>query len=223
MESLYKYPRTYHLPRSKCFNNDKVHPKMEIFNNKPVIVTEKLDGENTTMYKSAIHARAIDSQNSHHISRDRVKAVWGNIKYAIRPGMRICGENMYATHSIKYDDLESYFYVFSIWLGNYMLHWDDMIEEINRIAQITQIKLSVVPVLYRGVYDGGKIHEFWLDYCKKLNRESEGYVIRIDNEILYPSNSNFFMELVKYVRENHIQTDEHWFKYWTPDKINYLK
>jgi len=221
MEVLYKYPRTYHLPWSKCFNDDKIHPQMEIFNNKIVVVTEKLDGENTTMYRNAIHARALNSQNSHHRSRDMIKAIWNSIKYAIKPGMRICGENMYATHSIKYNDLESYFYVFSIWLDKYMLRWDDMIEEINRIAQITQIELSVVPVLYRGVYDEDKIHEIWLNYCKSLDRESEGYVIRIDDEILYPS--NFFMELVKYVRENHIQTDENWLKHWTPDKINHLR
>ena len=222
MEPLYKYPRTYHLPRSGCLaGDDKIHPQMKLFDNETVIVTEKLDGENTTMYRDAIHARSVDSQNARHLSRDRVKALWGDIKYAISPGIRICGENMYAIHSIKYNDLESYFYVFSMWLNDYILSWDEMLDEINKIELNTGIRLSVVPLLYYGIYNKKKIHEIWLNYSEKLNRKSEGYVIRIDKKISYPP--NFFMELVKYVRKNHIQTDENWLKNWTPDKINHLK
>ena len=78
-----------------------------------VVVTEKLDGENTTMYTDYIHARSLDSH--HHPSRDWVKQLHGEIGYKIPVGWRVCGENMYARHSIVYYDLTTYFYGFSIW------------------------------------------------------------------------------------------------------------
>lgn len=37
-----------------------------------------------------------------------------NISGQIKDGMRICGENMFAVHSIKYDKLPSYFLGFSV-------------------------------------------------------------------------------------------------------------
>jgi len=42
-----------------------------------VVVTEKMDGENTTMYCDNIHARSIDGR--HHPSRDWVKMTVGEI------------------------------------------------------------------------------------------------------------------------------------------------
>lgn len=71
--SIYtKYPRTYHLPWSKsCTDDDKVLQNINHFIGKEVIVTEKLDGENTSCYKDHIHARSIDSNN--HPSRNWLK------------------------------------------------------------------------------------------------------------------------------------------------------
>ena len=37
------------------------------------------------------------------------------------------------------------------------------------------------------------------------------------------SASGFFMEMAKYVRKNHVQTNEHWLKTWDKTKINTLK
>lgn len=72
-----------------------------------------MDGENTTMMKNYIYARSLDSNN--HQSRNWVKGLWGEISYKIPENWRICGENMYAKHSIEYNNLESYFLVYSIW------------------------------------------------------------------------------------------------------------
>ena len=58
-----------------------------------VIVTEKMDGENTNMYRDRIHARSIDS--SHHESRSWVKSFHAQIKDSIPSGVKICGENLY--------------------------------------------------------------------------------------------------------------------------------
>lgn len=47
-----KYPRTYHLPWSLGkTDDDKTLKTTEIFKNKKVVVTLKMDGENTTLYK----------------------------------------------------------------------------------------------------------------------------------------------------------------------------
>ena len=57
-----KYPRTFHLPYSpQRGEGDKVLPSDDIFRGKPVVVTEKMDGENTTLYADYLHARSIDS------------------------------------------------------------------------------------------------------------------------------------------------------------------
>jgi len=91
----YKYPRTPHLSFSSGINEDDVKlDRHSIFNNCQVVVTEKLDGENTTLYRDYIHARSLDSR--HHPSRAWVKALQASIGHEIPEGWRICGENLYA-------------------------------------------------------------------------------------------------------------------------------
>ena len=76
------------------------------------------------MYSDRIHARSLETD--FHESRTWVRALWGNIKHEIQDGWRICGENMFAEHSIHYNNLETYFYVFSIWNEtNDCLSWDE--------------------------------------------------------------------------------------------------
>jgi len=234
MNNRYKYPRIYHVPWSPNLqNDDRKHPDMNVFNDKIVIVTEKMDGENTTLYSDAIHARSIDSQNANHPSRDMVKSLWGNIKYVIN-GMRICGENLYAEHSIKYDNLESYFYVFSIWEENtaysseHMLNtcysWEDMLRNIIYIRNKTGTMLNTVPVIYYGIFNAEKIQLAWEEYKRKNLAESEGYVIRITEAFNFDfKKETFFTNMAKYVRENHVQTDKHWLKTWNKTKINKLQ
>lgn len=49
--SRYKYPRTPHLPWSPGATKDDVRCiNTEIFTGKRVVITEKMDGENTTLY-----------------------------------------------------------------------------------------------------------------------------------------------------------------------------
>ncbi|MFW6226283.1 MAG: RNA ligase family protein [bacterium] len=117
-----KYPRTYHLPWSNVSNDDKLLKDDTHFFNKRVICTLKMDGENTTMYNDYFHARSLDSNN--HESRNWVKGLWSRISYLLDDNMRICGENLYAVHSLKYDNLKSYFMMFSIWIDNKCLSWD---------------------------------------------------------------------------------------------------
>lgn len=201
MNVYHKYSRTYHFSDSPNLqNDDRRHENESIFNGKEVVSTLKLDGESCSMYSNYIHARSIDSKN--HPSRNWVKAYHGQIKHLIRDGYRFCGENLYATHSIHYTQLESYFYLFNIWNEkNVALSWDSTKE----IAW--DIGMTVVPEIYRGVYDRQLVHKAFEDYCSKSVDPVEGYVMRVVDEIPY---EEWTLKAIKYVRRGHVQTSEHW-------------
>lgn len=77
METTYKkYPSTPHLPFSPGLqNDDRRILTLDGLIGREVVVTEKMDGENTPMYMDHIHDWSLDSR--HHPSRDWVKAFWG--------------------------------------------------------------------------------------------------------------------------------------------------
>ena len=103
-----KYPRTYHLPWSENItDDDRIIKSLDKFKEGRIIITEKMDGENTTMYCDYIHARSVDGR--HHPSRNYVKQFRSSISHEIPEGWRVCGENLYAVHSIRYEDLSHYF------------------------------------------------------------------------------------------------------------------
>ena len=78
----------------------------------------------TTIYRDGSHARSLDSKN--HVSRDWIKSLQSRIAFDIPDGWRLCGENLFARHSISYTNLDGYFYLFSIWDdSNNCLSWDD--------------------------------------------------------------------------------------------------
>lgn len=194
-----KYPRTYHLPWSEGVgSDDKMLKHIDNFAGKRVIVTEKMDGENTTMYHDYIHARGINGNN--HPSRDWVKQFWGGIKNNIPENMRICGENLYAKHSIYYSSLPTYFMGFSAWDNdnNVCLSWDET-EEWFELLEITP-----VPVLYDGIFDIDVIKGLW---DGKKRHACEGYVVRVADSFAY---SDFQKSVAKFVRKDHVQTDKHW-------------
>ena len=172
---------------------------------KEIIITEKMDGENTTMMADSFYARSLDSNN--HPSRNFVKGIWGNIKHNIPIDFRICGENLYAQHSLKYENLPNYFIVFSIWDDTKYLSWDETIEYCELLG------LTTVKVLYRGMFNLEMIKNFKID-----TNTQEGFVIRLSSEFLL---NNFHKSVVKWVRKGHVQTDEHWMnKFITPNGLN---
>jgi len=190
-----KYPRTYHLEWSEGKNSDdKTQFDLSNFEGKEIVITEKMDGENTTMMNDCFYARSLDSNN--HPSRNFVKGIWGKIKHEIPNNFRICGENLYAEHSLMYENLSSYFMVFSIWENEKCLSWDEMIEYCELLG------LTPVKVLYRGIYDLEMIKNIKIDTNKQ-----EGFVIRLSSEFVL---NDFQKSVVKWVRKGHVQTDEHW-------------
>lgn len=210
MLSLYtdyvKYPRSWHLPWSKGqTKDDRTLKNCLNFEGKEVVVTEKLDGENTTIYSDYIHARSIDGRN--HWSRDWVKNLQGRIGYEIPKGWRICGENLYAKHSIGYENLESFFQVFSIWTDkNICLSWEDT------VGYCDILELKTVPVLYAGIWDEKKIRSLW---SEKVYDTMEGYVVRLASSYSY---SDFNRSLAKFVRANHVSEENHHWMFTATEK-----
>lgn len=190
-----KYPRTYHVPWSPSpSKDDKVLKDMSSFENQQVIITMKMDGENTTLYRDYIHARSLDYEP--HESRTWVKTFWSQICGDIPENFRICGENLYAKHSIHYDNLPTYFMGFSIWDKLNCLSWDETIEYFELLG------IQHVPVLYDGIFDIEKIKNLKIDFEK-----DEGYVIRLKQSFEY---KDFKKSVAKYVRKNHVTSDTHW-------------
>jgi RNA ligase len=196
MNDLFKYPSTPHLPWSPGGSKDDAYLiDIDHLNGREVVVTEKMDGENTSMYQEVIHARSVDGR--HHPSRDWVKALHGQIAREIPAGWRLCGENLYARHSIPYFELRSYFYLFSIWTDeNEALSWDETVE------WATLLGLETVPVLYRGTFEQKMIESLKIDTATQ-----EGYVVRLAERFWF---RDFSHSLAKWVRQGHVQTDQHW-------------
>lgn len=192
-----KYPRTYHLHNSNPSKDDRVQHNLEEFIGKRVIVTEKMDGENTTMYGDHIHARSIDSDS--HASRSWVKNFHASyVAYNIDEGWRICGENMYAKHAIPYDNLDSYFLGFSVWnSSNECLSWDDTKEYFEILG------VSHVPELYDGEWN----KDLMYDFVPSDTDKQEGFTIRLAESFHY---GKFRDSIVKWVRPNHVQTTHNW-------------
>lgn len=195
-----KYPRSYHLPTSPgVTKDDRVMPSLDAFAGKEVIITEKMDGENTTIYSDYCHARSVSTDN--HPSKDWVKGFAASIGYLIDPGWRVCGENMWAKHSIPYESLKDYFLGFSVWDDkNFCLSWDDTLDYFELIG------VHPVPELYRGPFSEDLVERFE-GFQRSRADKREGFVIRLTESFHY---SRFRASLGKWVRENHVQSAHNW-------------
>jgi len=198
MSRYYKYPRTPHLPWSPGATPDDIALlDTSRFEGIEVVVTEKMDGENTTIYPDHVHARSVDSV--HHPSRSWVKSLQARLATSIPEGFRLCGENLYAEHSIRYERLPSYFLLFSIWnADNRSLSWD----ETEEWAALLDVPL--VPVLYRGPWDEKRVRAITssLDLATQ-----EGIVVRVAPSFAF---EELATRVAKWVRPSHVTTDEHW-------------
>lgn len=196
-----KYPRTFHLPFSPGLgSDDKRIDSCAQFVGREVVVTAKMDGECTTLYRDYVHARSLEY--SAHPSRDRVKALHAAIAHDIPDGWRVCGENLYAQHSIAYSNLRAHFQVFSVWNErNVCLSWKDTTEWCALLG------LVHVPVQYVGVWDEAKMK---LHYTNTYDGDPcEGFVVRIADAFHY---RDFRRCTAKFVREAHVKPNA---KHWT--------
>ncbi|WP_337118886.1 RNA ligase family protein [Pseudoalteromonas sp. B160] len=132
-----------------------------------------------------------------HPSRTWVKALQAELGYKIPQGWRICGENLYARHSISYESLASYFMAFSLWNeNNECLSWQDSKQFFAQLGLLTPKEL------YVGLWCEKTIKNIVLD-----TQYQEGYVVRLADGFHY---SQFKKSVAKWVRNNHVITDKHW-------------
>lgn len=193
-----KYPRTHHLPWSPGMHeDDRRISSLEGFAGEEVVVTEKMDGENTTLYRDHIHARSLDSRGGE--DRAWVKQRWSQIAHEIPQDWRLCGENLWARHSIVYHALPSYFLGFSLWNErNECLSWDETLDYFELLG------IRAVPVLYRGPFEEKRLRA--LEKTLHFDR-TEGYVVRVARSFPYGA---FRRSIAKFVRAGHVQTTRHW-------------
>ena len=202
-----KYPRTPHLPWSPGgTNDDRRLTSVEHLLDKPLVITEKMDGSNVCLQHDAVYARSHSSVPKHP-SFNMLKALHARVKYHIPKGIQIFGEWLFAEHSIHYEMLPGYLMIFGVrdleypaWLG-----WDT----VQLWAE--ELGIHTVPVLGHGPAASEEelrsIVGRALQQPLLFGKEREGCVVRLFDDY---KDKYFERSIAKYVRAGHIQTDEHW-------------
>lgn len=193
-----KYGRTFHLPQSPgVSSDDKVLKSLNtIIELGDVVITEKMDGENCTIFSKGTYARSPDGK--YHPSRDWIKSFSSSISHFLNDDERIVGEYLYAKHSIQYENLNSYFNGFAFIKNDIVSSWKDTLEIFNLF------NITPVNVLYSGPLSEKIIDKI----INSMNfNTQEGFVVR--PMCSFNENEQQF-RMGKYVRKNHVQTNNHW-------------
>lgn len=215
-----------------------------------LVLTEKLDGQNNCFNKHGVFARSHTATSEHPWDKP-MRERWELIKNDLND-LEIFGENMYGIHSIAYEQLESYYYVFAVREGDRWLSWEEVKFYAAMLDFPTVPELQIKVPLEGFYHDGAsenKVLDDWLEanLGKKWTESvetsgmlggidpqtgqpcSEGFVIRnadgfYINEGEIPVAGNEFNNLMKLVRPSHVKTDMHWTKNWKPAQLtNYTK
>lgn len=201
-----KYFRTFHLPYSPGgTNDDKRIASDQHFTGREIVVTEKMDGSNVCLTHKAVFARS-HSKLPTHSSFDPLKALHAKISHLIPEDYSLFGEWCFAVHSIEYTALPAYFMLFAIrddstdiWLSWNHVEFHAQKLELTTVpllwgpAELTTCKLqSLVEVAVEQPSKGGA-------------PGPEGVVVRLAGAFQDPSKS-----IAKWVRKDHVQTDDHW-------------
>ena len=214
--STTKYPRTYHLPWSPGATSDDKKLAPGWFENNgwkdaEIVITEKLDGENTCFTNLDVYARSHGAPTRSPWTRnlwDKDGLLW-KIKDKIGEGEYYYGENLYGEHSIHYDKLPAYFFLFAGRWEDKWYSWDD----VCLAAEV--LKVPTVPVLWRGIVKYEEelmvMVDGFVGAPSEFGPTREGVVVRKVEEF---DNDDFSKNVCKWVRPNHVQTDEHWTKNW---------
>ena len=211
-----KYPRTYHVPFSPGATKDDKKLKdgwFEYYRGKEIVVTEKLDGENSCLCQKGVFARShgAETRSPWSINLWGDNGLYWKVKGLIDDDLLIFGENLYGEHSIHYEKLRDYFHVFACYneTTDKWWSWDD-VKFVSKVLDVPH-----VPTLWRGIAESeDQIRELiiqTMNMPSAYGSTKEGVVIRLTNEF---DGEDFPNYVCKYVRANHVQTDEHWTRNW---------
>jgi hypothetical protein len=213
METL-KYPRTAHFPFSPgTTSDDRIKHDWQAILSNELVITEKLDGENTCIKSDGVYARSHAAPTRNPWAKN-MWTLWEQVKNSLGD-LDVFGENLYGIHSIEYTELDSHFYIFAMRDGDKWLSWDDV------VVYAHLLDLPTVPVLGRGFYtekDLETIINQAIATGSQLGGECEGVVCR---KAAGFENADFSDSLLKYVRHNHVKTDAHWTRNWQRAKLRF--
>lgn len=211
-----KYPRTYHLPWSPgATSDDKISNSTNNLIGIDIVITEKLDGSNTSMINTGVFGRSHAVFTKNEWDREVRQLHDLKVRGQLEDNVFLFGENMEGIHSIEYSNLKSYFYLFGVRDNNIWIPWDS-VEEYSYLLEI-----PTVPVLFKGKVNDEKelksIVDNLVNRKSELGGEREGIVVR--NAGLF-HNDDFAENVMKWVRKGHVTTDQHWTRNWRRATLN---
>lgn len=221
-----KYGRTYHYPFSPgTTSDDRIHHDYwnQVSHLNQIVHTEKLDGENTCLNQYGVFARS-HAAPTRHPWANHLKERWEFIKHDLQD-LEIFGENLYAIHSIQYTKLEQHFYVFGIRELDQWLSWEEVQFYAGLLDFPTVPELAIVKPTEQNVFEQAVLQlvqkESQLGSMDVHTHETcsmEGVVSR--NMETYRVD-DFRDNVFKYVRKDHVKTDEHWTRNWKRAPLNW--
>lgn len=220
------YPSTFHWPDSLTVHrDDHYHVDPQRFVGEPIVVTEKLDGGVTGIASGSVYARS-SADPTHEPWFSYVKSVTLPKLYSLDRALVVWGEDLFGVHSIEYDPLPDTYFVFHVLQrlqeniqtehteGDRFWAWD------NVMLLARDFGLLHVPVVFQGTFRSvAEITEFFMENIGKpsyLGPEREGFVMRMRDSFGF---EDFNLNTCKFVRDHHVQTDQHWKKNWKRAKI----
>ena len=207
-----KYPSTPHWGVSlSVHRDDTYHKNCEYFLGKHVVISEKIDGGSTCLFNGNTYARSVQSpSNDGWFAMVKKHHSW---KTYGMDNKCFYGEDIYGIHSIEYDPVQesgtyNLFSVFDVSGDDVMVcSWDDVVNN--------ELGFPVVPTVHDGVFDKMEdVTEYFMDNISTpsaIGPTKEGFVMRVIDE--FPL-KDFSLNVCKFVRKNHVQTDEHWRRNW---------
>ena len=215
MSELRKYPKTPYWPDSPAIARDGSYiGDRTPFVDAEVVVTEKLDGTNTLIHMGDVYSRSVSSPSSGKwMGMVKKHHAWK----VMDPDILLYGEDIFGVHSIEYDAVaeDRTFYAFAL------RHRDGSFASFGAlVAYARELTIPVVPVLFEGEFETvGAV----TDFIRKAQGEPsalggprEGVVLRIARGF---STAEFSRSVCKSVRDDHVQSEEHWTRHWRPCRI----
>jgi hypothetical protein len=220
------YPHTLHWPASlSVHRDDHYHSDPTFFLGRNVVITEKLDGGIATINQGQVYARSSGAPTTQPWF-SYMKGITVPKLYGLPPTICVIGEDLFGIHSIEYDPLPDTFFMFHVLdrlpenvdtentAGDVFWSWDAACE------LASQYGLGTVPELFRGKFEKiDEITEFFLDNVSRpsiYGPNREGFVMRVTEYFPF---DEFEFHVAKFVRANHVQTDEHWTRNWKSARL----
>ena len=206
-----KFPSIGHWPASASVQRDDTYySQPEFFVGREVVITEKLDGGNTCLFRGEVYGRSVATpSHAGWMAMVRKHHAW---KTRAQPAVYY-GEDLYGVHSIEYAPLheEQTFRLFAVRVDDRFLSQDEVAAEAVRLG------LPSVPELFRGRFASLPEITAWfrahIGLPSPLGPTREGFVLRVAEGF---AAADFARSVCKFVRPNHVQSDRHWTRDWRP-------